>query len=387
MKHVFIIGSKGIPAKYGGFETFVDKLTQYTKDDNIRYHVACLSDKKGEFEYNGAHCFNVKVPEIGSARAVYYDMAAFKWCIRYIKQNNINDAIVYVLACRIGPFVGHYKRQLKQMGGTLYVNPDGHEWKRSKWNFLIRKYWKFSERLMVKHAELLVCDSRNIEKYIKRDYAGYAPKTTYIAYGAETGRSALSDDDERLVKWYRKNGVKPGQYYLVVGRFVPENNYETMLREFTKSGTTKSLVLITNVYQNRFYQDLKTETGFNRDSRIKFAGTVYHQELLKKIREDAFAYIHGHEVGGTNPSLLEALSSTKLNLLYDVDFNKEVAGNSALYWNKEAGSLCALIDKCEKMTDEQINRMDELSTERIADEFSWEKIVDEYEKIFQEIKK
>lgn len=387
MKHVFIIGSKGIPAKYGGFETFVDKLTQHSKAEGIRYHVACISDKKSEFEYNGAHCFNVKVPQIGAARAVYYDMAAFRWCIGYIKRNKIKDAIVYVLACRIGPFVGHYKKQLKEMGGTLYLNPDGHEWKRSKWNFLIRKYWKFSERLMVKHAELLVCDSKNIEKYIRRDYARYSPRTTYIAYGAEVSQSTLSDDDENLVKWYGKNGLARGQYYLVVGRFVPENNYETMLREFMKSNTQKKLVLITNVEQNRFYDNLRIETGFDRDSRIKFVGTVYNQELLKKIRQEAFAYIHGHEVGGTNPSLLEALAATRLNLLYDVGFNKEVAGDSALYWNKEAGNLSALIDKCEKITEEQINKMDKLSTKRIADEFSWEKIVDEYEKIFRETKR
>lgn len=387
MKHIFIIGSKGIPAKYGGFETFVDKLTQHRRSDSIRYHVACISDKNGEFEYNGAHCFNVRVPNIGAAKAVYYDMAAFRRCIKYIKEKNIKDATVYVLACRIGPFIGHYKKRLKEMGGTLYVNPDGHEWKRSKWNAVIRKYWKFSERLMVKHAELLVCDSRNIEKYIKRDYAAYSPKTTYIAYGAEIGKSELADDDEKLVKWYKKNGLAQREYYLVVGRFVPENNYETMLREFMKSKTSKSLVLITNVEQNKFYDELKSETGFDKDPRIKFAGTVYNQELLKKIRRGAFAYIHGHEVGGTNPSLLEALSATKLNLLYDVGFNKEVAGDSALYWNKEAGNLSAMIDGCEKITEEQINKMDELSTKRIADEFSWEKIVDEYEKIFQEIKK
>ena len=159
MKHVFVIGSKGIPAQYGGFETFVEKLTEGQQCAEIKYHVACLADNNNEFEHNGAHCFNVKVPNIGPAKAVYYDMKAFEYCNRYIKRKQIDDAVVYVLACRIGPFINYYKKQLIKLGGTLYINPDGHEWKRAKWNWLIRKYWKLSEKLMVKHADLLICDS------------------------------------------------------------------------------------------------------------------------------------------------------------------------------------------------------------------------------------
>lgn len=119
-----------------------------------------------------------------------------------------------------------------------------------------------------------------------------------------------------------------------MGRFVPENNYETMIREFMKSNSKKDFVLITNVEQNKFYDQLLKDTGFDKDPRVKFVGTVYDQELLKYIRENAFAYFHGHEVGGTNPSLLEALASTKLNLLLDVGFNREVGENGAIYWKK-----------------------------------------------------
>ena len=280
IRNVFIIGSKGIPANYGGFETFVEKLTEKQVNKSIKYHVACLSDNNNEFEHNGARCFNVKVPNIGAAKAVYYDIVALKECIKYIKKNNIKNPIVYILACRIGPFIGYYKKQLKKLGGTLFVNPDGHEWKRAKWNVAIRQYWKVSERLMVKHADLLICDSINIEKYIKEDYKKYNPKTIFIAYGADIEKSKLSDDDETLLKWYKEKRVKAKEYYLVVGRFVPENNYETMITEFMKSNTTKDFVLITNVEQNKFYEQLRKKTGFDKDSRIKFVGTVYDQELL-----------------------------------------------------------------------------------------------------------
>ncbi len=382
MKHVFIIGSKGIPAKYGGFETFVEKLTEEQKSEEIKYHVACLSDNNKSFEYNGARCFNVKVPNIGPGKAVCYDIAALKECIKYIRNNNIEDAIVYILACRIGPFVGRYKKKLKKLDGNLFVNPDGHEWNRAKWNRAIRVYWKFSEKYMVKHADLLVCDSRNIEKYIKEDYKQYNPKTIFIAYGADTEKSKLSDNDRNLLKWYKEKNVKKKEYYLVVGRFVPENNYETMITEFMKSKTNKDFVIITNVRKNKFYERLKAKTNFGEDRRIKFVGTVYDQELLKKIRENAYGYLHGHEVGGTNPSLLEALATTDLNLLLDVGFNREVGGNGALYFTKANRNLASLLDNLEIYDEVSMTTYGENAKNRINREYTWEKIINDYEKLF-----
>ena len=132
----------------------------------------------------------------------------------------------------------------------------------------------------------------------------------------------------------QEEGLRDREYYLVVGRFVPENNYETMIREFMKSKSKKKFALITNV-NPKFLNELEEKLHFKSDPRIKFVGTVYDKELLKKIRECAYAYFHGHEVGGTNPSLLEALGSTKLNLLLDVGFNKKVALDAALYWKKK----------------------------------------------------
>ncbi|WP_196001887.1 glycosyltransferase family 1 protein [Clostridium sp. 1001271B_151109_B4] len=382
MRDVFIIGSKGIPANYGGFETFVEKLTKKQVDKRIKYHVSCLSDNYEEFLHNGARCFNIKVPNIGPAKAVYYDVLALKKCIKYIKENNIEKPIVYILACRIGPFIGYYKKQLKKLGGDLFINPDGHEWKRAKWNAVIRQYWKLSEKLMVKHADLLICDSINIEKYIKEDYSKYNPKTTFIAYGADIEKSKLADNDEILLKWYEEKNVRSKEYYLVVGRFVPENNYETMITEFMKSNTKKEFVLITNVEKNKFYDELKRKTGFEKDERIKFVGTVYDQELLKKIRENAYGYFHGHEVGGTNPSLLEALATTDLNLLLDVGFNREVALDSAIYFSKESNNLSSIINKVDKYDCDDIGKFSNGAKDRIKKFYSWEKIVNDYERLF-----
>ncbi|MBN3546526.1 beta 1-4 rhamnosyltransferase Cps2T [Fictibacillus barbaricus] len=388
MKHVFIIGSKGIPAKYGGFETFVEYLTKMKVSANISYHVSCMTEDNKEFYHNGVRCFNIKVPVIGSAKAILYDILSIKECIRYIKEKGIQNAIVYVLACRIGPFFSIYKNQLKELGAHILVNPDGHEWKRSKWNYFIRKYWRTSERLMVKHADLLVCDSKGIEAYIQEDYAIYNPKTTFIAYGATVKESELLESSStELLDWYEKYGVKYNEYYLIVGRFVPENNYELMIKEFMLSNSKKDLVIISNVEHNSFYKELLSSTNFNNDPRIKFVGTVYDQEMLKKIREQAYGYIHGHEVGGTNPSLLEALASTNLNLLLEVVFNKEVGSDGAVYFNKDKGNLANLINEVDFYENEKIKKLSTKAKQRIINKYSWEKVVNDYETLFLNLNK
>ncbi|MBR1391479.1 MAG: DUF1972 domain-containing protein [Lachnospiraceae bacterium] len=380
MRDVFIIGCKGIPAKYGGFETFVEHLTRYRKSPQLQYHVACVGEQEKEYTYNGASCFALRLPAIGSAKAVFYDVAAFCRCLKTIRQEHISQPVVYVLACRIGPFIGILKKKLEKQGGTLYVNPDGHEFLRAKWNRWIRAYWRFSERGMVKHADLVVCDSRNIETYIRKNYNKYRPKTMYISYGTQVEQRP--EPDAALETWYSRHKLKSGQYYLVVGRFVPENNYEIMIREFMKSHTTRDLVLITNVKQNEFYRELQKRTQFQRDQRIKFVGTVYDEALLGQVRSYAYGYLHGHEVGGTNPSLLEALAATRVNLLLDVGFNREVGADGALYWSKQPGSLSELIDRADQLTGEECSELADRAVRRMREYYSWDRIVDAYESLF-----
>ena len=401
IQHVFLVGAKSL-GTYGGYETFINKLTEYHQSNSkIKYHVACKANGDGcmdpyktegaaiisenEFIYHNAHCFRIKVPEkLGPAQAIYYDIAALKECCKIIRHEKIKHPIVYIMACRIGPFMRHFYNELHKLGGVVYLNPDGHEFLRAKWPAPIKKYWKISEQMMVKYSDLVICDSVTIEKYIHECYdrkgiRGVDPKTTFIAYGAEMRKSMLSDDSPQIVEWYRNKGLSPKSYYLVVGRFVPENNYETMIREFMKSRTKRDFAIITNV-NDRFLDELEEKLHFRQDPRIKFVGTVYDQELLMKIRENAYAYLHGHEVGGTNPSLLEALGSTDLNLLLDVGFNREVAKDAALYWTKDEGSLAALIEKADKLDAEEMTWLGNKAKQRIATAYSWQYIADEYEK-------
>lgn len=402
VQHVYLVGAKSLGA-YGGYETFVYKLTEYHQNNkNIKYHVACKANGDGcmdenkfdgvttinnhEFELHNAHCFKIDVPQIGSAQAIYYDVAALKACCDHIKKNNIDHPIVYIMACRIGPFARYYYRKIHNLGGLVYLNPDGHEWMRAKWSSIIRKYWKISERMMVKYCDLVICDSINIEKYIHECYDGKGikgenPQTTFIAYGADLTPSKLEDDSAEFMQWYKDKGLIKKNYYLVVGRFVPENSFEIMIREFMKSKSQKDFAIITNV-NDKFLNELEQKLHFKGDKRIKFVGTVYNQELLKKIRENAYAYFHGHTVGGTNPSLIEALGSTDLNLLVDVGFNKEVAEDCALYWSRDDGELARLVDKADQMSEIEIKEMGQKAKKRVAEKYTWEKICKQYEDVF-----
>ncbi len=404
VQHVFIIGSKSI-GQYGGYETFVDRLIgEHENDTSIQYHIACKANGDGcmdetklspikvlktdadgavcEFEYKHAHVFKIKCPNIGPAVAVFYDRKALLYSIQYCRENGIERPIFYVLTCRIGLFINSLTKKIRGVSGRYYLNPDGHEWLRAKWSKPIRRYWKWSEANMVRLADLVICDSLSIEEYIKTEYSATGPHTTYIAYGADVEPAPLSDDDPKFVEWMKQKELKIQEYYLAVGRFVPENNYETMIREYMRCKSKKDFALITNVNE-RYLDELENKLHWKSDQRIKFVGTVYDKELLKKIRECAYGYFHGHEVGGTNPSLLEALGSTQLNLLLDVGFNKEVGRDAALYWGKEPGELAELITKADGMTAEDRAQFGMKAKERIRSAFSWELIGNEYQKVWQ----
>lgn len=380
MKDIFIIGSRGLPAQYGGFETFVEKLVSHKVSPRIRYHVACLSDERTgkHFDYKGADCFTVNPPKLGPARVIAYDMMAINYSLKLIKKEGIEAPIFYILGNTIGAFIVHFAKKIQSVGGTLLVNPDGLEWKRAKWSKPVQSYLKYSEKEMTKYANLIISDNRGIETYIQNTYPWSS--TTFIAYGTDLSKTTLTAEDTSVRDWYQKWQTQEKEYYLILGRFVPENNYETAIREFMKSSTERDLVIICNHEGNAYFDELRQITGFDKDKRVKFVGTVYDQELLKYIRNQAFAYIHGHEVGGTNPGLLEALAQTDLNLIFNVDFNHQVAQDTALYWNKEDGNLSKLIDS----VDGQVSFEDlgNAAKANMKENYTWEKIVGEYEELF-----
>lgn len=402
-QHIFIVGAKSV-GQYGGYESFLAELIrQRPEDAGYVYHVTvkangygCMDESallgakplgNNVFSWHGAHIVKLPVPQIGSAQAISLDVKGLSYCLKYCEENGIDTPVFYLLACRIGPFLRSFAKRIRRLHGTLCVNPDGHEYLRGKWPAPVRAYWKLSERLTVRAADLMVCDSVKIEEYIRETYKKYSPRTVFIPYGTYLTPSPLRDDDPAFTAWLLKNGLTPHEYYMSCSRLVPENSYETMLREYMRSHTRRPLVLITT--KDRAYLEvLKKKTGFEGDSRIRFSDPVYDRDLLRKIRENAFANLHGHTVGGTNPTLLEALAATQVNLLIDVPFNREVAQDAALYWTGEEGSLARLIDRTDDpaQTDEDARRdLTQKARNRILSAYTWEKIAARYGELWREL--
>lgn len=380
MQHVFIIGSRGLPAKYGGFETFVQELVKHRQSDDLTYHVACLSDEKtGQHSsHMGADCFTVNPPKLGPARVIAYDIQAINYALKLIKEQAIESPIFYILGNTIGAFIAPFARKIHKLGGQLFVNPDGLEWKRSKWSRPVQAYLKYAEKVMTKKADLIISDNQGIESYIQSSYPW--SKTTFIAYGTDLTASSLTAQSPKVQDFFTKWQTQEKGYYLIVGRFVPENNYETAIREFIASKTKRDLIIICNQAGNPYFEELRQKTGFDQEPRVKFVGTVYNRDLLTYLRQAAFAYIHGHEVGGTNPGLLEALAHTDLNLVLGVDFNKKVAKQTARYWDKGHGNLASLINEVDGQVDfVQLGRE---AHQLMAENYTWPKIVGEYEELF-----
>lgn len=381
MKHIFIIGSRGLPVGYSGYETFILKLTEYSKNmTDIKYHIACRGEGKNGSEYNNASRFYIKTMNIGNAKAIPYDICAFLYSLKEVKENNYENAWIYILACRIGPFMAPLVAKAHSLGINVAVNPDGHEWMRGKWNQFIKKYWKYSEKLMVKHSDLMICDSIEMERYIKEEYSPYNPRTIYLSYGADDRVDYCSDKE--IEEWYQKHGLKAKEYYLIVGRFIPENNYETMIKEFIRSKTNKSLVLITDIQENEFLQKIRNNTGCENDERIKFVGTVYDRPLINHIRKNSYVYFHGHEVGGTNPSLLEAMACGCAICAVDVGFSREVLRKNGIYFRKNEGDLSELINKLDVQTVDSMMAIGYKNMINVRERYNWNNISEEYKKIW-----
>lgn len=386
MQNIIIIGARGYKAKYGGWETFVTNLIQNYQDKNVLFHVPELTHYRTEnkkiVDKDGVSCLQVYSPRVGFVTMFIYAIFALKYMKKYIKEQNLQHVTLYILGCRMGPFYPFLLHSIKKQGIKVYLNPDGLEWKREKWSWWIKQCFKISEWFMVRFSDILVCDAKAIKEYIDTKYKKMHKRSVFIPYGAELFQKGKKN---AFVKdLFQKYKIKEEEYYLLVGRFVPENNYELILREFRKTKTKKDLVIIANVEENKFYKSLEAKTGFLQDKRIKFVGTVYDKEALIYIRKKAYAYIHGHSAGGTNPSLLEALASTKVNILFSAIYNVEVGAFSSLYFSKNAGDLKRIIEKCERFDEKTRKKYEKLAKERIEEAYTWKLVVEEYKKLWSE---
>ena len=379
MKHVFILGSRGYHENYGGWETFVTNLVDNYDDSDTKFYISKITNKDEDIINinDNIKVMPIKVKNQDSFNMFLYSVKSIDNTIKYIEDNNISKSYVYILGLKSLNYLSLKKKKLKKLGVTIIVNPDGLEFKRSKGGRIAKTCFLLSERFMLKASDIIVCDSLGIKDYVDEKYPKLKNRTTYIAYGSNTF-DFKNIDELKILKEYN---LKKDKYCLMVGRCVPENNYELVIKEFMKSNIKKDLVVISNLDSGSYYNELVSVTNCLSDKRIKFINGVYDKNKLAVIRKNAYLYIHGHSVGGTNPSLIEALSLTDLNILYDVNFNRYAGGNSCLYF-KENNSLTEILNN-KKMLDSVRKEKGILAKEIVEKNFTWDIIVDKYKEIFK----
>ena len=389
MVNVFIIGLRGYTQDYGGWETFVHGLiNNWTYEDVHFYAFEKVKSKSEEciVEVDGVTCIRISEQTKGSSAMMRYDAHSLDYTIKYVREHGIENPVAFILGMRIGPYVMLRRNALRKNGIATVVNPAGIEWKRTKWGKPVQVYLLVSALTMAVSVDCLACDSRGVLDVYDKMLKIRRPRLTYATYGAEKPVAEYKNVSVKVKSFLEQYGLEPDGYYLVVGRFVPENNYEMMLKGFMLSNTSRKLLIITNIETElgKFRKHIEDTTHYKDDGRIVMAGTLYDQEILQYLRFNAHGYIHGHSVGGTNPGLLEAMSATKLNILYDVPFNKEVGGDACLYFIDKV-SLAHALEIADGMDCEEIDAYGKAASNRMETLYSWSVIAGQYHDLFTSI--
>lgn len=356
MKNVAIIGTQGVPAKYGGFETLVENIIGDNCSDDIRYTVFCSSKDlpDGPKEYKGARLKYVPLRANG-AQSIPYDIISMMRCMRGY------DAVLVlgVSGCIFLPVFKLFCRK------KLIINIDGLEYRRAKWKNWVRKYLKMSEKLAVRFADIVITDNKGIQDYARKEYN---VETTLIAYGGNHALVDISREKEKNI--LEQYGLAEHGFSMSVCRIEPENNCHMTLEAFAKN--REKLVFIGNWNRNGYSLKLKEEYKDKYDN-ILLLDSIYDLEILHTLRKNAKYYIHGHSAGGTNPSLVEAMFFGRPILSFDVVYNRETTFDKAYYYNN-ADELMELM----KRDDLDGALMSELAQEH----YTWNRIAKEYEALY-----
>jgi rhamnosyltransferase len=371
---IAIIGSRGIPAKYGGFETAVEAVAPKLAEMGWNVVVSCEGSRaQGKpAVYKGVNLFYFPVrPFFRVIYEVLYDVYS-------LVKASLMCRCIYMLGYGAGLFFFLSKLFRKK----LVVNVDGLEWKREKFNKPERFILLASERAAVTFADVIVADSREIKKYIE---GRYKKKAVYITNGVNAPQLEKWDEQKLGSQGFLKDAaLLPNGYWLAVARLEPENNIHVIVESFLKSDSRKKLVIIGNFSSERYRRHISQILEHsNAGQRIILTGAIYDVSLLNMLRQHCFACVHGHSVGGTNPALLEAMSMKNLIIAHDNEFNREVGGQTMLYFT-DATDLAARIDKIENKPD-SFDHLKEAAYSRVLSNYSWEDIVQEYDKLFTEL--
>jgi glycosyltransferase involved in cell wall biosynthesis len=363
-KKLAILGIRGVPARHGGFETFAEHLALYLVRKGWEVTVYCQGDdvSRGvyEDEWEGVKRITIPVAGDGAAATVSFDWKTVMHEMGQPKR----------LCLTLGYNTASFLLGLRFGGVRNLINMDGIEWKRDKWKWYERAWLWLNERCGCWFGNHLVADHPEIANHLATRVA--RKKITMIPYGANPVESAAPEVLERY-------GLKPGKYAIVIARPEPENSILEIVRAFSRKPRDQKLLVLGRYEKDK--NPFHAEVLRSASQDVIFPGAIYEKEIVESLRYHACFYVHGHRVGGTNPSLVEALGARSAVLAHDNKFNRWVAGDGACYFKDE--------DECAKLfdvlfsDDQQIARMKKSSVARFEQEFTWEHVLSRYEGLLE----
>lgn len=356
---IAILGTRGIPNHYGGFEQFAEFFSVYLADKGHDVYVYnSHNHPHQEPQYKGVNIIHCNDPEhkLGTFGQFIYDYN----CIVDSRKRNFD------IILQLGYTSNSVWFFLLPKKPVIITNMDGLEWKRSKYSKPVQQFLKFAERLAAVSSDYLVSDSIGIQKFLM---AKYKKESTYIAYGAHP----FQNPDESILAQY---GVTSGNYNMVMARFEPENNIDMVLQGVVLANDSQTILVVGN-HNTKYGSYLKHK--FAQHPNIRFIGGIYNLQHLNNLRQFSNVYFHGHSVGGTNPSLLEAMASNAMIAAHDNDFNKGILHNNAYYFSDavEVKNILLTIKKSDNL------QMVRNNFNAIVNDYNWDKINGEYLQLFE----
>jgi glycosyltransferase involved in cell wall biosynthesis len=356
-KSLAILGSRGIPARYGGFETFAEELSVRLAREGVDVTVFCqASDGEIENPYKGVNLEFVKAPQLGVFSTLIFDFL----CL--LRARGRYD-VVYMLGYGAAVFCFIPR----MFGSTVWINPDGVEWLRSKWSGLAKTWFRLMEWFSVRIANRIIADAEAIREFLVARH-GELRESSVIAYGAPLLERQPDDD------WLQRHHLIAGRYDIVVCRLEPENHVLEIISGYLQAKSAGELIVVGGIENKTEYvSQLLADAG----DKIRFVGAIYDQRELQSLRFNARYYFHGHSVGGTNPSLIEAMGAGNIVVAHDNPFNREVLGTGGRYFSN-ADDLTTVIDKLSQQSDSDLRQIRDSNRRRIREYYTWENVTAQY---------
>ncbi|MGO1488729.1 MAG: DUF1972 domain-containing protein [Arachnia sp.] len=355
--HIAMIGTRGVPAAYGGFETAVEEVAVRLVERGHELIVYTRGSESRDEAYKGIRV--VHLPALPSKQLETLSHTGLSTLHALLGQK---PDVAFVFNAANAPFLP----LLRARRIPIALHMDGLEWKRAKWGARGRSYYRWAEQFGVRHADALIADAPGIADYYAHQFD---VPTELIRYGAPIQEQASVHGLEEL-------GLQPGEFHLVVARFEPENHVLEIVQGYHESAASKPLVVVGSApYAAGYTREI--ERVAESDPRIRLLGGIYDQDLLDELYFHAYTYLHGHSVGGTNPSLLRAMGAGTAVIAYDVVFNREVLDGQGWYFDGASGVSEAL-DEAER-DEVKVRSAGVCAQVRAEVEFAWETVATAYE--------